>query len=341
MEAENRKIRILSIDGGGIRGIIPATILSYLEARLQEIDNNPDGRLADYFDMFAGTSTGGILSCAFLTPGSDGRPGYTANDAVNLYMERGGDIFTRSLWQKMISLGGLIDEKHSSEGLEKAFIDYFGETRLSELLKPSLITAYDTERRSATFFTGHNAIRKKKDFLVRDVVRATTAAPTYFELAGIKDLAGLHYSLIDGGLFANNPAMCAYAEARKTDFSDRTNKPTAKDMLLLSVGTGLIKKEYRYDKAKDWGLVEWIRPVIDIMMSGVAETVDYQLKQIFDSIGKPGNYLKITPSLAGASHEMDNVDPDNLVALSRAGSLAAEANRNELDRFAELLLENK
>lgn len=336
------KIRILSIDGGGIRGIIPGKILVYLEEKLRELDNNPDGRIADYFDIIAGTSTGGILTCTYLCPdpARSGRPKFEARDAVNLYIEKGGEIFTRSLWQKLKSAGGLIDEKHSASKIEHYFKEYFGDTKLSELLKPSLVTAYDTERRSAFFFTSHNAKEGSRDFLLRDVARATSAAPTYFEAAGIQNLSGIFYSLVDGGLFANNPAMCAYAESRKHDFG-KLSYPGAKDMLILSLGTGIIEKQYKHDAIKDWGMIEWIRPLIDIMMSGVSETVHHQLVQIFDSVDKEDSYLRISPDLGDASPEMDEAIDLNIHNLVKAGDLAIEANRIKLDRLASKLVGNK
>ncbi|MEE4115842.1 MAG: patatin-like phospholipase family protein [Marinilabiliaceae bacterium] len=340
MNAPGKLVRILSIDGGGIRGIIPGRILMYLEKKLQELDNNPEARLADYFDMIAGTSTGGILTCTFLCPDPDreGRPKFTAAEAVDLYIKRGRLIFSRSLWQIIRSAWGLFDEKHSESEIERAFSDYFGNTKLSELLKPSLVTAYDIERRSAFFFTGHNAGAKKMDFLLRDVARATSAAPTYFEAAGIRSTGGDFYALVDGGVFANNPAMCAYAEARKTDFGPGLNKPTAINMAILSIGTGIVKKPYRYSIAKRWGTLGWIKPVIDIMMSGVAETVDYQLKQIFDSVNMSKHYLRIAPDLANASPEMDEVSEKNLDALSEAGDLAVEKYLADIDSFAKILI---
>ena len=109
-------------------------------------------------------------------------------------------------------------------------------------------------------------------------------------------------------------------------------------MAILSIGTGLVKKSYKYRKAKSWGTIEWIKPIIDIMMSGVAETVDYQLNQIFDSVNMHDQYLRITPDLINASPEMDEVSDNNLLALSKAGDLAVEKNHSELDRFAKLLI---
>jgi patatin-like phospholipase/acyl hydrolase len=84
-----KKIKILSIDGGGIRGIIPGTILNYLETALQKESGKPNSRLADYFDLIAGTSTGGILTCTYLTADDQGNSKYSAEFAVDLYMKNG------------------------------------------------------------------------------------------------------------------------------------------------------------------------------------------------------------------------------------------------------------
>ena len=129
---EKKKIRILSIDGGGIRGILPGVILTFIEEQLMAKEG-PDVRLSDYFDMIAGTSTGGILTCTYLLPARDkdgrvsSRPALTAKEAVNIYLDRGDEIFGLSMWQKIKSKGGLADEKYDATQLEKALKDYFGE----------------------------------------------------------------------------------------------------------------------------------------------------------------------------------------------------------------------
>jgi len=117
--------RILSIDGGGIRGIIPGQILVILEEKLKAKTGNPDARIADYFDLIAGTSTGGILTCAYLIPGQDNsgeeiRPKFSATQVVDLYLKRGGDIFSVSMGHKIRTAGGLLDEKYPAKQLEKA-----------------------------------------------------------------------------------------------------------------------------------------------------------------------------------------------------------------------------
>ncbi|NUM80170.1 patatin-like phospholipase family protein [bacterium] len=152
-------IRILSIDGGGIRGIIPGQILVHLEKIFQDKSGNPDARIADYFDMIAGTSTGGILTCFYLMPdpAKPGRPKYKATEAVDIYVKRGQDIFEKSFFRNIITLWGIRDKEYSVKGLEKALADFFYDTQLKNLIKPSLVTAYDIEARCAVFFTQHDA----------------------------------------------------------------------------------------------------------------------------------------------------------------------------------------
>ncbi len=327
--------RILSIDGGGIRGVIPGQIIATVEKRLKELSGNPSASISDYFDLIAGTSTGGILTCAYLIPDKSGkRPKFNADEVVDLYMEHGDEIFEIPFFHKAKTLGGVLDEKYPSDGIEETLQDYFGDVKLSELLKPCLVTSYDIKRRNAHFFTQQDAHDPAYDFYVKDVARATSAAPTYFECARVKSMTNVNYPLIDGGVFVNNPTLCAYSEARNLN-----SKPTAKKMAILSIGTGFSKKFYSYKEAKDWGMVEWIKPLIDIMMSGVSETVDYQLAQIFDAIEAPDQYLRInTPLPADVNPEMDDASMENLLALKEQGTYIAEKNSENIDGFIKNFL---
>jgi len=154
--------RILSIDGGGIRGILPGQVLVELERILQLNTQDANARIADYFDLLAGTSTGGILTCLSLCPESpqSSRPRFTAKQAVDLYLERGDEIFDVSIWKRIQSAGGLTDEKFDAKELERALRDYGGNVRLSQLLKPCLIPSYNIEKRYPHFFTQHDAVKK-------------------------------------------------------------------------------------------------------------------------------------------------------------------------------------
>lgn len=334
----NKKLtRVLSIDGGGIRGVLPGQIMVSIEKKLQEKTNNPKTRLADYFDLMAGTSTGGILCAIYLTPDENGRPKYSAEEAVNLYLENGGDIFKK----KFFSLGGITDEKYPSAPMEDALKKYLGDVKLSEMLKECLITSYDIERSNPYFFKRYKAMENEGyDFFMRDVARSTSAAPTYFEPNHATSFAGVKYALIDGGVYVNNPTLCAYAATRKLDFGEEKIKPTASEMMLVSIGTGSTKYSYEYEKAKGWGAIGWIKPLIDIMMKGVAQTVDYQLRQIFDAVGKPDQYHRIEPKIIHAESGMDNAKEENLINLKADGTEAALDNEEKIDKVVDMLIAN-
>jgi patatin-like phospholipase/acyl hydrolase len=335
--------RILSIDGGGIRGIIPGQILIVLENKLRERTRNPESRLVDYFDLIAGTGTGGIMACAYLSPVKPNSrlPRFTAAQVVDIYLKFGAKVFDDTLDHRILTMGGFLDEKYTSESLEKLLRDYFDDLHLSHLLKPSLITSYDVTKRRAHFFTSHTADKPSADFYVRDVARATSASPTFFECERVQSLSGVSYPLIDGGIFANNPAMCAYAEARKilAHQPKRPNQGSPADMVVLSLGTGLPKANYEYDDAKDWGLSRWARPLLDMAASGNAETVDYQLKQFYKAAGVPKQYLRFNPKLpVDVKAEMDNASAENLRALKELGEYVAEEQEEKMDAFIELLV---
>lgn len=332
-------IRILSIDGGGIRGIIPGQVLVALEQKLQKLSNNPGLRIADCFDIIAGTSTGGILTCMYLCPDATKKKSrFSATEAVDLYLQYGDIIFDVSVFRSIVSVGGLAEEKYSADHLEKILLEYFGDLKLSELLKPCLVTAYDITRRQAKFFNQADVGEQGagRDFYVRDVARATSAAPTYFAPANIVAFDRKVYPLVDGGVFANNPAMCACVEAFGYD-----PELTVQDLKVLSLGTGSSDQSYHYTETKDWGKVQWALPILDILMSGAAETVDYQMKALFTTADCPDQYLRLQVDLADfpdVDNAMDNASEDNMQALEAAGQALAAQSDKQLSAFATSLL---
>jgi patatin-like phospholipase/acyl hydrolase len=332
--------KILSLDGGGIRGIIPGQVLIALETKLQQKSGNPDARIADYFDFFAGTSTGGILTCILLCPSETGpkKARFSAKEAVELYVNNGNKIFDASTWHKVVSLNGVAEEKYEAKGIEDCLHTYFGDLKLNQLLKPCIITSYDIERRETKFFAQQDfaLLGDKANFYIKDVCRATSAAPTYFEAELIKSISGVSYACVDGGVFANNPTLCAYSEVRNAK-----DNPTAKNMFVVSIGTGSTAEKYEYKKAKNWGAIGWVKPVIDIMMSGAAEVTDYHMKKMFSADGHLGNYVRIQPSgLGDANPQMDDASKENIQALIEVGIETAE-NCPDLDKIVETLLNDK
>jgi patatin-like phospholipase/acyl hydrolase len=335
------KLKILSIDGGGIRGVIPGIILMEIEKRIQEKTKNPSAKLGDYFDFFAGTSTGGILAGIYLCPDDKdpSKPRFTAEQAVELYLRRGPLIFNSSTWKRLTSFGGLNEEMYSEEMLEKYLRAYFRDIKLSELVKPCLITAYEIEKRHPYFFSRDDARDTvDKDFYIRDVARATSAAPIYFKASQISSMSGSLFSFVDGGLFANNPALCGLTDVLKL-FKNGPDAVQIKDVILISMGTGIKKTPIEYRAAREFGALGWIKPILHIVSSGNNETVDYQVRQLFRNAGVADQYLRLSPLLSTASADLDDASPENLKALKDAGINCAEENKREIDRMVDKIIE--
>ena len=337
------KACILTIDGGGIRSVIPAMILRHIEKGLQK--RNSNYQLSDFFDLFVGTDMGGLLASVLVVPGDGGRAKYSTNDALEIFTKKGQAIFDVSVWKNLRSMGGMTDEKYTSKGLEKLLKKYLIDYRLGDVVKPLMLSAYDLRNREAKIYSYTDVDDPMRNFYLRDLCRASSAIPSYFEPARIESEAGTPFSLISGNLFASNPTMIAYAESRKINFSrvlDQEDKPIfpqAKDLFILSLGTGKISKPYYFDTVKDWGEMSWLKPTIDMLTSSNAETVDYQMKQLFSTITSANDYIRLNPKLGGVSDEIDDASAkniSNLVALSEA---FIEKHKDKLDLIIERLID--
>ncbi|KQR95081.1 patatin [Chryseobacterium sp. Leaf180] len=343
-----KKTTILSLDGGGIRGIITCIILRYIEEQLQQHDH-PKARLGDYFDLVAGSSTGALIASIILCPDENRKAKHSIQKGLELYAEKGEGIFQVSFWERLVNPYGLFNEKISQCHLEKNLSDFFGNLELKEFIKPCLITSYDIENRRAKLFNSWKAQRNTDNFYVRDICRATSAAPTYFSPVQIKSMYGQVFSLIDGGMFANNPALCAYAEARKIPFAEvlkndqKQNYPDFNDMIIVSLGTGIEAKPYSFKKLQKAGKIGWINPIIDILLSSNAETVDYQLRQMYDTVCEKNqkNYYRLNPSLKNAAPAMDNVSAANINNLIQAGLSYIDDHKESLNEIVQKLIQNK
>ncbi|KAL2318608.1 hypothetical protein Fmac_032484 [Flemingia macrophylla] len=206
-------VTILSIDGGGIRGIIPATIIAFLESQLQELDGE-DARLADYFDVISGTSTGGLVTAMLTAPNNNNRPLFAARDIRPFYMEHCPKIFPQhsglgaTILAKLIrSLGG---PKYDGKYLHKVVEEKLGEIRLHETLTNVVIPTFDIKCLQPILFSSYQC--KNSSFMdakLTDICISTSAAPTYLPAHHFKneDSKGdVHeFNLIDGGVCANNP----------------------------------------------------------------------------------------------------------------------------------------
>ncbi|MGJ3239302.1 MAG: patatin-like phospholipase family protein [Anaerolineae bacterium] len=322
-----KKIKILAIDGGGIRGIIPALVLAEIERRTQQ----PTSSL---FDLIAGTSTGALLAMALVTPDKQGNLRYTAEDVANLYETHGSTIFSRSNWYSLTVLNNVARAKYPPEGLDTVLDYCFGDLNLSEAIGNVLITSYEIQSRKPWFFRSRKArIARTCDFKMRDVVRASTAAPTFFEPAQIFHPDEPNYfALVDGGLQANNPALCAYVEARDKN-------PDVEEFMVVSLGTGDHTRPIDFEESRRWGLAGWSQHIMDMVFDATSSTVDYQLRHLLP-VCKDGiqHYYRLQTRLNGASDDLDDTAPENFIGLKTLAGQLIHENDSVLDDIVTQLL---
>jgi patatin-like phospholipase/acyl hydrolase len=251
---------ILSVNGGGIRGIIPATVLDRIEKKT--------GRpIAKLFKMIAGTSTGEILTAGLTLPDCCGNPAYTAEQMTNLYFKEGPKIFDKSLiregWELFVTGGA----KYKASGIEAVLKQYFGDAKYKDQLCRTIGAAYEATQRQAWFFKNWDPDDGARD--VAYVCRASSAAPTYFPPLQ----NGATGCFIDGGVAANDPAVCAFAEAILLA------KP-GDDFLLVSIGTGKYERPYTFQQLSGYRLWDWAGTILDILMDSQPQVANYQLEKI-------------------------------------------------------------
>ena len=304
-------MRILSIDGGGIRGIIPAFVLVTLEALTRR-------RISELFDLIVGTSTGGILALGCVAPGSGGRPAYTARDLLDVYLKHGGDIFGTK-----VNLGlGVFEEKYSNAGLSRVLHSYFGAARMNQALVDVAVTAYDLRYREPVVLSNRNGF---KAAAMAHCAQATSAAPTFFEPAELWLDAERRF-LIDGGVWANNPAHEALAMAEAISLDP------ASEHTLLSLGTGTFPEPLDPVDAASWGKAQWLRPLMEIMFDGQDDAAHHRCREAVPS------YLRLqTVRPKGVQPAMDDASQSNLHALVAAGEGLVEEFGAELDTLCTAL----
>ncbi|KAI3439705.1 Patatin [Psidium guajava] len=336
-------ITILSIDGGGIRGLIPGTILAFLESELQKLDGE-DARISDYFDVVAGTSTGGLITAMLTTPDENNRPLFAAKDIKEFYLNNCTKIFPQDSCPfapatKMIK--AVTGPKYDGKYLHKLVREKLGNTRLHQTLTNVVIPTFDIKRLQPTIFSSYEVKKTPTiNALLSDICISTSAAPTYLpaHYFQTQDSPGKlrEFNLIDGGVAANNPTLVAMGEVTKEIMGGSSDFFPIKPMdygrfLVISLGTGSQKVEgkYRASEAAKWGVLDWLSsnggsPLVDVFMQASADMVDFHLSAVFQALHLEANYLRI--------------QDDNLSGVVASVDIATKKNLNDLVRTGEALL---
>ncbi|KAF8394986.1 hypothetical protein HHK36_018925 [Tetracentron sinense] len=317
------KICILSIDGGGMRGILSGKALAYLEQALKTKSGNPDARIADYFDVAAGTGVGGIFTAMLFATIGDSHPIYRAEDTWKFMVEQGQRFFKppsssgsgRRLFRRLLRGGTGGSTGSATAGLERAMKEAFTEKgrnlTLKDTLKPVLIPCYDLSSSAPFLFSRADALETDSyDFRLWEVCRATSAEPVLFEPVAMRSVDGQTRCVaVDGGLVMSNPAAAAITHVlhNKQEFPFVRG---VEDLLVLSLGSGqLLETSYDYEQIKRWKAKEWARPMARISGDGAADVVDHAVAMAFGQ-SQSNNYVRIQANGSNLGRCGANVDSD-------------------------------
>ncbi|KAH0700504.1 patatin-like protein 2 isoform X2 [Solanum tuberosum] len=355
-------ITILAIDGGGIRGIIPGVILAYLESQLQELDGE-NARIADYFDVIAGTSTGGLVTAMLAAPNKDKRPLYAAKDITPFYIEHSPKIFPQisGLFAGVINLTKMMNgPKYDGKYLHALTKRLLGGTRLHDTLTAVVIPTFDIKTLQPVIFSSYEANSKPDlDAELADICISTSAAPTFLPAYCFKTQDAQNkdreFNLIDGGVAANNPTLIAIGEVTKQTLMKHGDLFPIKPMdygrfLVISLGTGNAKNEEKYNAkmAAKWGLLSWLThdnstPIIEAFNQASADMVDYHNFVVFKALHSDDKYLRIQDdTLTGNLASVDISTKENLEGLIKVGEelLDKPTSKINLDKGVYEAVEN-
>ncbi|OWM77256.1 hypothetical protein CDL15_Pgr028893 [Punica granatum] len=348
-------ITVLSIDGGGIRGVIPATILSFLESELQKLDGE-EARIADYFDVIAGTSTGGLITAMLTSPDEKNRPMFAAKDIKEFYLKNCPKIFPQDSYTPFASaekiVTAVMGPKYNGKYLHSLVKEKLGDTRLHETLTNIVIPTFDIKRLQPTIFSSYQLKKKPTlDAKLSDICIGTSAAPTYLPAHYFQneDHTGAvrEFNLIDGGVAANNPTLVAMSEVTEEINRGSPDFFPIKPMdygrfLVISLGAGSAKAAQKHTakEAAKWGVLGWLTaggstPLINVFTQASADMVDLHLSVVFQALHTEKNYLRIQDdTLHGVVSSVDIATKENMDDLLKIGEglLKQPVSRVNLDR---------
>jgi patatin-like phospholipase/acyl hydrolase len=338
-----KKNVILSIDGGGIRGIIPAVFLAALKDMLER--NGIKQPFHKIFNLMAGTSTGGLISLALSVPlyndphGSPYAPegGVIPQSLPELYETLADRVFPENNRRVSRTIRQIFTSKYSAEPFHTVLTELFRNCTVKNALTNVLLTAFDMKSMQPTFIkkrTLEAGGETDPDFFMVDAALATSTVPTYFPPTHVTPVGrNDKYCLIDGGIFCINPAMCALTEAKKIN--------PGKEYILLSLGTGTQTEEYNTDTMHRWGFFNWIAPwlgvpLIAAMGEGQRISTNHMLKRY------PGVSLyRFDVVLDRGKGRIDDGSAENLNYLRKKAHEMLRDNQMKMYEAAEALIQQR
>ncbi|AHC39014.1 patatin-like phospholipase family protein [Ehrlichia muris] len=307
---------ILSIDGGGVRGIVAATILQEIEKRI----NKP---LCKVFDLVSGSSVGSLIGGALCLKNVDGTPKYNTSDLLDLMLKYSGKIFSNSSIRKNI-FSLIVGPKYSDKNLNSVLKEIFGNVVMKDLGANFIVPSYDLYSSQTVMF--RSWIDKYRNIKVSDITRGAVAAPTYFtpKKIVVDDKKKL---LIDSSIVCNNPIIAAYAAAQVLYPNEK--------LCCLSVGCGTVNKDF---SDLQNSLLYWADRILFVIIDAGLDAIDYQMSRITK---EEDTYCRISGNIAYSKCDFSDASPENIQNVKRDAQKIVQENENSINDFCDMLLSDE
>lgn len=321
-----KTMRILSIDAGGVRGLLPALLLSEIEGRTGK-------QIWQQFDLITGSGTGALLAIGLALPARSGNP-LPAAKLQSIFEQPKRSLYRKTWLRRFAAHLRGVHPHYSSKSLRVWAQHHYMDTTLSEAKTNLLLPVYDLERRRPIFFKswkaqgqqlqGRSETYQDRNVRVRDLISACLAKPGLFDPKVIGSQSGRRMTVVDASLFAANPSLSALVASHKLHLD-------ATHYQVVSLGSGQARQRFSLLQSRGWDTEQWSKQMLNIALDGMQDTVDYQLREILGA----ENFIRINPSL-GLKSEMRGPDDVRLTHL-RALREAAKKTIETDETFVRLL----
>ena len=331
--------RILSIDGGGVRGIVSSIMLEALDAELKAAGKTCS--VADCFDLIAGTSSGALVAAGLVTPRPGADETTTPAQIRRIFETDARRIFPRRWFCEIPVIGRLpqlFGPFYNPRGLSDVLYENFGDAVMADARRNLMISAYSIDPRDIVLFRDGPAYEQRDEanrfgmLKLRDVILGATAAPTFFPPHKINRVDGDgSWTAIDGALYINDPAMAALTEAIRLFPGD--------EFSVVSLGAGRETRNYPYREARRWGFSQWVSPIsrfrtplLSAISDGQARAVNRQLRYLLAD-----DYFRFDYMLTRGrgSDRIDDSTKGNIIRLTRGALEMVEENRAKIRQLAQ------
>jgi predicted acylesterase/phospholipase RssA len=317
-------VRILALDGGGIRGLITLHVLKQLEETTGK-------HAVELFDVIAGTSTGAIIATLLATADDQGKPKYSAADLIDLYEEASKRVFQATWYHRLLTLNGVLGPRYSNAQKIDLANELYADANFRDLLLPVVVPSYEVEQGELKLFV--NWSPEQAEMLIAPLITAATSGPTFFpavELAGLPQGAGAY---MDGAVLDLDPAQEVLLYALQEFPQDH--------IVMVSIGTGDPGFGLSLQESERGGLLDWLLPLERIAIDGRGELASTWLERYAKTKAADNfSYFRFDTELPSSIGPLDDVSPDNIAQLKQLGIDLATKSKDQLGQASELLTDH-